>query len=320
MEKILSIFKNKFFLGFSLIFLVIIALYFSIGLICSALINEENICEYFKKNTGLNLKLSSARISTLADLSFSVKADEVLLSEDSGTHLLELKNSYLRVRILPLILKKLSISNLSADKVKIAISRDLNGVFNFEKYVTSTQTFPLELSLSNTAIKINDFNLSFGDDVLDKNILITSNKINVSKFSPNKRFFGNIVADLVLFDRKYNSKMTSIFDVSGSGKNLLLNKIKLNGDKFSLIIDGKILNVFSDKRILNISAKIDKSDLLSIVNFVPEGVIPYKTDIIKELKKAQPYAILSGNLDINGNDKTPNVTGKLVFDDVYLFE
>ena len=58
---------------------------------------------------------------------------------------------------------------------------------------------------------------------------------------------------------------------------------------------------------------------MKFINLVPAGLVVYKTDVINELKSANPYAIVNGSVNISGNYAQPDINGKATVSDIYLF-
>ena len=90
-------------------------------------------------------------------------------------------------------------------------------------------------------------------------------------------------------------------------------------DKIDVGISGKVNTYRTNKSKPDINLNIKNSDFMKFINLVPAGLVVYKTDVINELKSANPYAIVNGSVNISGNYAQPDINGKATVSDIYLF-
>lgn len=410
--------KISLILAAALLFCCVI--YFLSGVIITKFIDADAIETFIKKQTGLDLVLDKPSFKTMPDLSVVIKADLLSLSVKSeNKEFLSAKNPNLRVRILPVLFKRVSIASFQSDDLRVSFSRDEKSIFDFEKYIPKDIKLPLKINFSRTKVLIGTFRASFVDLKNKKEVEINSNKFKIYNYTDSKFLHADLESSLKVCTLGSNSCNTTNFAVKSKlkfplNKNLdsrenALNvavknfrldcfkdylkeftgvefsdfngtvnfaiktdekkrdraylvdfdtndiKIKFpyNGKNNSIVLDGqslgrlsfaayknelvlgesyfstdnasasvagKILKYKTKKPQLDLKLKINDSDFLKFIKIIPAGFVVYKTDVINELLKANPYARMQGELDILGNYTKPDVYGKLKIYDIYLFE
>lgn len=400
--------------------LALVCAYFSIGFFVDKFVSPKTIENIFKEKTGLNLVLDNPKIKTTADFSVVLSANNVKISEFStNSEIFKIDNSSLKIKIFPLIFKKIKVYSLCANSIVANISRDKNGVYNFEKYIKSNDDFPVSFKFKKSKIKLNSIDFTFLDEYFSKKISLNSDNFNIENFSENKNLKGDIALKLAIlnldnnvlvkttinsaFDLKFpfekyvsnpeNTLNLTIFglDVSSfkpyileylnvdfdklsgiinlnlntenNGKNpcynlalsikdmnaefLLNNKesaftldknakleakvlgikdgIKIlsstfSSDTINTKIEGEITKINSNKPVPNLKIDVVNSEFISFVKLLPAGLVQYKTDLVNELKNGKPFAKVNGELFIKDNIETPDITGKIKIDDLYLIE
>ncbi len=162
-----------------------VCLYFLSGFFVGHILTAQKISQIVKDQTGLELKLCNSKISAMPDLSMllSAKCLEISLPGSNNAKnesIFEGDNLELRVKIIPLLFKKISIKHFEANDIKISVRRDKNGVFNFEKYVKNSNKFPFQLNFEKTAFKTLKSEMKFFDEKNLKIIILNCDKFLLS--------------------------------------------------------------------------------------------------------------------------------------------
>lgn len=180
---------------------LVFVLYLSLGFLITSFLDVEKIQSYVKKTTGLDIIIENPAIKTMPDLSLVIKANELKVGIKSENKVFFVASKpNLRARVLPFLLKKLSVAEFESDNIKINISRDKNSVFDFEKYLPKEVKTPLKLSFANTKVNVNKANVEFLDYKQSKKILLNSDNFRVFEYSDGKKINSNISALLKICD------------------------------------------------------------------------------------------------------------------------
>ena len=415
MQKIIS--HKKAIIIFSTILIPLVLIYLFFGNILNCFVKVQNIEKSVQEQTGLVLNLKDASFKTTLNLCFLFKAKEIKVADDKGVEFFNVENFNIKIKILPLLLKKLNISRLAADKISVNIERNKEGQFNIEKYLPKDKK--LDLNLKSAKINLKNSQLSFLDYKNSKKIDINILKLTIKDYKANKVIKLNSDVKYTIEDINTKKKYGSNLDIDLNLRFPLLSKldrentyIKINAENVDIEPFRQYINEFSpikfsqlkgkasfrvdtqkeqkEKLItlnsqiknaaakydyqgkngsyklngdINYSAKIKSSkDLIKIINSkltskdinidilgditklkskhpnldlkislantklyelvqpLPSGLVPYKTDIIKELKDCSADAKIDGSLNLKGRLDKPKVLGKLVFDDITMFK
>lgn len=114
----------------------------------------------------------------------------------------------------------------------------------------------------------------------------------------------------------YNDELN--FSTSGSFNDydLYLDNLQVNGNKINTDIKGKISN-FARKKIRNVDLRLDINDTRAkIASEVFPKTIKVKLDPFNKILKHNIDGNVSGNLQIKGYYRTPDLLGKLNYDDL----
>ena len=393
--------------------------YFLAGFLASCCLSADKIKKIVKENSGLTVCFSNTKVRTLPDLTISITADNFSISmPDEQENILSTARCNLRIAILPLLFKNISVSKFSSDDFKLIIQRDRDGVFDFEKFISNEIKFPLKLRFKKANVQINNINVSFLDKKFDKKLEYVSDallfsasdnpkkleintkgilktcaldslnchdtnvafyfdsrlpinkyldykdtnfdidirNINLAPYLPYfNEFSGNIFNNLsakanlsfkknqdrtnanylfnvelsdVLANFNYNGKKNIIslpattslsLPFIAQKRELLIKPSDVLSHDINLNFSGLVKNYKTKNPKPDINLKITNSEFMSFIRIIPASFVVYKTDIINELLKANPYAKLNGEINISGNYKKPDINGDIKVDDLYLF-
>ncbi len=257
--------KKTILITISALLAVCASIYLLLGYVASYFFTPGKIQQIVNEQTGLVLVLENSKIRTLPDLSLQISADKFILSLPNSTDsVINADNLRLRVRILPVLFKNISISSFSADKIIANIKRDKNGKFNFEKFIKQEGNLPLHFKLKQANL---DFKKVLFDFYDEKNFCIVnfvSDKLFFDlKANPDKLYLDtNSDLKICALDNKNCSKTNiSVFINTKLPANKYLNSkdtdynIDIQG--FNLSYFKPYINEFSDVKFNNLSNKSD---------------------------------------------------------------
>ena len=160
-----------------------------------------------------------------------------------------------------------------------------------------------------------------------------TSKVNFSfkknQDSLNNAYLLDVELSDVLADFLLNNKKSTISLKNSSKLNISFsadkNAIKLSNSSFfgkdlNVVFSGLIKNYKSDKFKPDINLKIQNSDFMKFIRLIPAGAVVYKTDLINELLKSNPHAVVNAQLNVSGNYLRPDIKGSASVSDLYLFE
>ena len=137
---------------FYLIWLIIIPLTFRISI--------NPILNCIQHKTGLKIKLDNPRLRTNIIPNILVKANSVIIYDNNNTTILNLNNSKLNFRLLPLITGKIHINNFQSDSIFVKFY--LKDKLYFANLPINSKANSIKFQLNK--LKINNFNILFDNN------------------------------------------------------------------------------------------------------------------------------------------------------------
>ena len=261
--------KRLFKLIITILFLEGIYL-FAIPKALDFIAQTDYIKQHFEQKNNAGIKYNNVRFKTHLKPSLSVQIGQLELTDkNDNSTFLNIKNGNIKLKILPLLGKKIAIEDITSNKITINIIKDENNIFNFEKLFpkNNKKTFNLSLKQGITA-KL-------------KGEILTNNK-NSSEFD---------------IDIQYNKK---------SPKSRNPNKIE--GHFFAYDIDLEslkpIFQNFVDEKLIDLNGKIDFIQLSAEVNEEDKNQIIFNTtfnDLVYNRDGWKNHIIANGTNKIQAN-------------------
>ena len=111
----------------------------------------------------------------------------------------------------------------------------------------------------------------------------------------------------------------SVNSILNLRQNILeIKDLKILGDGISSDIRGNIKNISNEKRNMDLNITLNKSKTEKFITLLP--AIEFEDVNLITLKENPFYGDIVGNLNINGNFKTPNITGNILVQNGYLIK
>ena len=257
--------KKTILIVISALLAVCASIYLLLGYVASYFFTPSKIQDIVEEQTGLILVLEKSKIRTLPDLSLQISADKFILSlQNSNDSVISADKLSLRVGILPVLFKNISISSFSADKIIVNIKRDKSGKFNFEKFIKQEGNLPLHFKLKHANLDFKKVLFDFYDEKNLTAVNLNSDKLFFDfKTNPDKlKFDTNSNIKVCTLDGKNCSKTDiNVLVNSKLPVNKYLNSkdtdynIDIQGFDFSYF--KPYINEFSNVKFNNLSLKPD---------------------------------------------------------------
>lgn len=232
--------------------------YFGIPAFANSKMDSGQIQTVIKKQSGFNVKIENPTVKMGILPAIILDAQNIQVLNDDNSTPLNIKNPHINLKLLPLIFKKIEISNLSADEFDIQLYLDKDFKLKLGQYSLELQNKDIDLNLHKANLNIKKYNLSLKDFIENKEIFIKSTDNTAVSYNSNK--FLNIKTEAIL----YANKKPAVIDIDTALK-LPLNKI----DTDKININGKIknLNLADFSSYAKYFSKGQITKLSGIINF-----------------------------------------------------
>lgn len=260
---------------------------------------SQNIEDAVKSATGFDTKLEGISIVTAPNLSIGAKVKNVQLSVPaSETPFFTGENVSLRASLLPLIIRRIQIANISAKSLDVNLVVKKDGNFQILDYLPENKNnqsaqsaaLPDGFKLSNHLpnIRVKNYKLGFSDIVDGKSYYIQGEDFKVSDFILDKKVKVSSKGKIVL-----DKSVISNYDIK------ILNKI--------------MPDVQLDDMVFPKTVEIKDTDTA-----VTEP-LPLNFNIIdsfKALAKNDLHGDVSADVKVSGTMKNPDIKGNFKVDDM----
>lgn len=255
------------------IFFVFIALYLAFLFALPKAIDmnqySSKITQIIKNNTGYEALIEGVKVKTYWNLSVGASVEKVDLLNANEEKFAQLNGLQIRVSLFPLILKKIKITEIKADKVMANIDEKV------ESLSAHSHKFLPDTKLPNISIKKYRISLLDGQN----NYTLKGNDFRVSDFILNEKIKLKANGELILNNKKqisYNVSLASdVFpkiDSKSESKEAQLKKILQELYEYSA--QAKInadLKISKNKEETNINGKINLDEVSMLIG---EKIIP----------------------------------------------
>lgn len=234
-----------------------------------------------------NPKLSMGRFPTVW-----VSSDNISVLNDDGSKALSVDNPKLKIRLLPLLRKKVEITKLSADKEIVNLVFSENSEFMLGQYPVKLPEKPAEYTLSKIDLNLGEYDISLDDKKNNKNLSLKGEYIDHGVYIKDKRLK---LGTKGVFTT--NGKSTDIFadvDVDLPIDRISEDKFKINAEikDFDLSSVSDYASVLTNGNIrslggkLNIFAKTDSDEYNhknTSINLTTKGLKIIGTELAKSV-------------------------------------
>ncbi|EKE03354.1 MAG: hypothetical protein ACD_20C00214G0024 [uncultured bacterium] len=144
-----------------------------------------------KEQTGLNLTSSSLDLTTTPDLGIVVRSNDLNISYPDKQNLASAENITIKIKLLPLLFKKIEIAQLKLIQPEVYIAKQRNGKYKIEELLASLdkgQKQEFEIDINKIDLLIKNYRVNYKNEALNpsKTLSIKGDKLNVFDFNPGK--------------------------------------------------------------------------------------------------------------------------------------
>ena len=180
------------------------------------------------ETSGYKVELGKAKISMGIFPSVWLKSDNISVYNDDKTKALSIDNPKLKLKLFPLLRKKIEISKLSADREDIYLIYSKNSEFMLGQYPIKLPEKKSKFSLSKINLSLGHYNIFLDDQKNNKKLSLMGEYINHGKYIQNKHL---VFGTKGIFNT--NGKSTDIFadiDISLPIDRIAENKYKIDAE------------------------------------------------------------------------------------------
>lgn len=298
------LFNKKFLIPF-FIFIVLLAVIISGCLFVIKKVEDINFIKSFLYEK-YNLVLECSEIKGgFRGLNFNVESPDILIkAEQNSDPFVDINDFRVEIKVLPLLIKKLSISDIEASYIGINLKRDEKGVFDFSKYIKIQKKPFFKLDLADSKAEIGAYGLKFSDLFTKTNFELSGFDLKSLGLDKNGKFnlyttgnikvndkISNYLVDIDYVKNKNSMKLNrhevliSAFDTSFLKKYLYNQNVTSTDsvvDIYSSAAGEKDykLTVFADKVNLAFDYKGEKNKIQTKGPVIFENVYNFKDKVL----------------------------------------
>ncbi|MCM1338860.1 MAG: AsmA-like C-terminal region-containing protein, partial [Muribaculaceae bacterium] len=254
--------------------------------------HKSSIEQTIKEKSGFIVDIGNPELSMGIFPSVWIKSDNISILNDDNSKALSIDNPQLKLKLLPLLRKKIEISRLSATKEEVNFVLTKDSKFLLGQYPIPKSNDKSEFTLSKMNLSLGEYNIKLDDKKNVQNVALQGKYFKHGKYVQNKHVeFATEGAFSV------GNRLTDIFaEVS---VDLPINK--LSEDQFKLAAKISDFDIASISDYVNILTKGKIKSLNGIVN-INANTEPDKFD-----HKKISTNIQTKNLVIVGKDKASSI-------------
>lgn len=132
--------------------------------------------------TEIELKDPSLKMGLIPSVWVDASSFKVIDGKESP---LKVENPKLKIQLLPLLFGKIHIAYFSCDKINADLKLDKYNRFYIGNYIIIKASNP-KLSLDNSVMDISSYEISFKDEIRNKDILLKGDYFELEKYNPKK--------------------------------------------------------------------------------------------------------------------------------------
>ena len=254
-------------------------------------------------NQGLIINAEKIKISTCWNLSAGAKIGQINAFYKDGNKFAQLDNLDVTLSLPYLLIRKIKLDKISADKIITRLGVESDGTFTIEKFIPKSKNnsssnaplpYGLELSENMPDIAVKKYSITFTENSTNKHYSVKGGNFKINDFYLNKKIRIKTLGKVTLENReqiKYNLDLTSF----------VMPEMSANSDSDNNQQRINILTIFKNLYNLNLTANANAE--LKIKG-TPEDLKTYGSinisDFSAKIKGQQlPAGTISLNMDGN---------------------
>lgn len=241
---------------------------FAIPAIADKILQTDLLKNFVKTETNAILDYKNAKIKTYLTPEISVSADKLLITEENGEEVfLNIENVNIKLKILPLLKKKLRFNNLNSDLISVNITKNADGSYNFQKLFPSKNKKKFKIAIKNSNVNISELTIKYRDELLNRNAVLNTNVLNLNLDSKKKTC--SLTTKGTISQNNKNSDfdidiMTGFPFAKNISPEMFGGSVKIYGIDLSSI--KPFVTFYFDKNLSELSGFVDFFQLTSDIN------------------------------------------------------
>jgi hypothetical protein len=252
-------------------------------------------------NSGYKIDIGNPKLSMGTFPSIWIKSDNITLLNDDNSKALSIDNPKLKIKLLPLLKKKIEISKLSATKEEANFVLNKNSQFMLGQYLLKQNDKNPEYTLFKMEVDLGEYHIKLDDNKNNQKLNLDGKYFNHGKYIQNKHV--KFATENTLTVGNKSSNVFADIEID-----LPINKISEDKFKIDMQVSDFDLGTISEYVKILSNGKI--TSLGGIIN------ISTKTQSDKMGHKKIIANLKSNNLKITGQDSVSKIIHK---DNLNLF-
>lgn len=178
------------------------------------------------KTTGYKIAIENLRFKSSYFPAIRIYADNFYILNDDNSKALTVANPYVKIRLLPLILKEIKIAALNSDNIEAQLVFDKNSKLKLGQYPLVKKDNDFHIVGKNFNIK--KYKINLFDEIQKKTIVLDGNFFNLGEFNQDKQI--RFSTDAQLHTGEKFAKINADIDLQLPLKNLSEDKALLDLD------------------------------------------------------------------------------------------
>lgn len=149
------------------------------------------------ENTGYKIDLINPKFKVGVFPSLKLHMDDFYILNDDGTKALSINNPYAKIKLFPLLFKKVEISKFNADNLDVQLVFDKNSKFKLGQYPIQKRD-KQDIDLNKAKLNLKKYTVNLHDEVQDKVITLNGKYFIVDEFLKDKHVRFSTDSDLTV--------------------------------------------------------------------------------------------------------------------------
>lgn len=254
--------------------------------------HKSFIEKQIKDKTGFVVDIGTPDLSMGAFPSVWVKSTNITLFNSDGTTAAFIDNPKLKIKLFPLIFKKIEVAKISATREEAHFILTKDKKLLIGQYPLKLNTQKSEFTLSKMDMNLGEYDFYLDDKLNSQNVSLNGEYFKHGKYIANKHVRFATAGDLKIGNK--STKYFSDVEINLPITSLTEDKLKINADinKFDLSYISDYVNILSKGKIKKLSGIVDFNA---------------KTKHDKFGHKNIRTSLVTNNLNIVGKDKASSI-------------
>lgn len=179
------------------------------------------------KESGYKISVKNPKIKMGFIPSVWLNADSVSVLNDDKSKAFDLQKPSVKIKLLPLILKKIDIDYFSADNISTNLVFDKQSQLKLGQYPINIQKINSPFKLHHAVIRLDSYEVNLKDELQSKNIKLNGQYLYINDFKLNKHLDLSTIANLYVGNKA--SFIKSDIDLKLPLNNIAEDQLQISG-------------------------------------------------------------------------------------------